>query len=236
MGLTLSTVNDSEARRARTTHTHHPGLGLPEAIATLETLPQHLDRTEAWIGHVLGQLSDWAVWHGRQYARATVVLGTGWNTLLATVDPGGLLPRVDMSARQVLVCVPVEGEQTSEFGVRYHPILRRKKMHKGIDFGADRGSPVRAAGPGRVVYARRKGSYGRLVIIDHGLGVETRYAHLDRVHAVEGEFVSAEALIGRVGATGRATGPHLHFEVRQFGRAIDPRRAYTTPPTWPVAN
>ncbi len=226
-------VSAADARRRGR---HRGPRGMAAAITALDALPQQLRRTETWIADLVGRLSSWAVWQDRNAAQTLYMLSDGWNQLVAAVDPIGILPRLDWSAERVLVCVPVEGEQTSRFGLRYHPILRRKKMHKGIDFGADRGRPVRAAGPGRVVYAGRKGTYGRLVIIDHGLGVETRYAHLDRVHAVEGEFVGAEALIGRVGATGRATGPHLHFEVRHFGRAIDPKLAYTSPPTWPIAH
>jgi murein DD-endopeptidase MepM/ murein hydrolase activator NlpD len=91
-----------------------------------------------------------------------------------------------------------------------------------VDFKAPRGTPVYAAGPGVVMHARRKGSYGKLIIISHGLGLETRYAHLSRIKVDEGEFVPAGALIGTVGSTGRTTGPHLHFEVRQFEEPVDP--------------
>jgi murein DD-endopeptidase MepM/ murein hydrolase activator NlpD len=118
---------------------------------------------------------------------------------------------------------PVAGLLTSPFGVRRDPIRRRrKKHHKGIDLKADRGTPVRAAGPGIVLTARRSKGYGRLVIIDHGLGLETRYAHLQRIRVKKGEFVPRGSIIGNVGSSGRATGPHLHFEVRQDGVAVPP--------------
>jgi murein DD-endopeptidase MepM/ murein hydrolase activator NlpD len=93
-----------------------------------------------------------------------------------------------------------------------------------MDFAADRGAPVLSAGSGKVIAAHRKGGYGRVVIIDHGFGLQTRYAHLRRIKVERGDIVRAGDLIGTVGSSGRATGPHLHFEVRRDGKAIDPRR------------
>lgn len=117
---------------------------------------------------------------------------------------------------------PVTGELSSPFGTRRDPLTHRRRRHKGIDFDADRGDRVWAAGSGRVVLARRKGSYGRLVIIDHGFGVQTRYAHLRRIAVHAGELVDSGQLIGRVGSSGRATGAHLHFEIRVGGKPFDP--------------
>ncbi|WP_428261941.1 M23 family metallopeptidase [Haliangium sp.] len=126
-----------------------------------------------------------------------------------------------------LLVAPVAGEESSGFGYRRDPFRRRRRhrrMHRGVDYKADRGAPVYAAGPGVIRYARRRGSYGRLIIIDHGAGVETRYAHLSRIRVDRGQRVEAGDRIGAVGATGRATGPHLHFELRIDGDALDPRR------------
>lgn len=117
---------------------------------------------------------------------------------------------------------PVTGAETSSYGYRRDPFTRRRKMHKGVDYRAPRGTPVVAAGPGVVELARRKSGYGRVVMIDHGEGVQTRYAHLQSIEVDAGERVAPGVLIGTVGSTGRATGPHLHFELRIDGEAHDP--------------
>jgi peptidoglycan hydrolase-like protein with peptidoglycan-binding domain len=100
---------------------------------------------------------------------------------------------------------------------------RGNRFHSGVDFVSGQGDPVHAAGAGRVVFAGyNSGGYGRLVIIRHTRGVTTWYAHLSRFAVHRGEHVSAGELVGRVGATGHATGPHLHFEVRVRGGAVNP--------------
>lgn len=153
-------------------------------------------------------------------------LGNGADTVLGLLDPGGALPRFDLQAYRVLTVRPVDGERTSDFGWRRHPILNRLKLHTGCDYDGVRGDPVRAAAPGVVVAARRWSSYGNIVIIDHGMGVETRYAHLSKLIAREGDFVAAGTEIGTVGRTGRVTGTHLHFEVRERDQPIDPETAF----------
>ncbi len=133
---------------------------------------------------------------------------------------------LDIHPMPVLVERPADGALSSPFGVRREPIRkRRKRFHRGLDFYGKRGQPVRAAGAGYVTRARRNGSYGRVVFIDHGLGLETRYAHLHRLHVSKGDFVPAGALVGSIGSTGRSTGPHLHFEVRMRGAAVDPKKS-----------
>ena len=121
-----------------------------------------------------------------------------------------------------------EVDVTSGFGVRIDPFTRGPAMHAGIDFRADPGSPVRAAGAGTVVTAEYSGGYGNLVEIDHGHGVTTRYAHLSRIAVREGQSVGAGTVVGRVGSTGRSTGPHLHYETRIDGEAVDPLRFLRT--------
>jgi len=111
---------------------------------------------------------------------------------------------------------------TSGFGARMDPFLHRLAMHSGVDFRAPIGSPVRATAAGKVVTAQYAGGYGYMVEIDHGGGVVTRYGHLSRILTKAGAHVEAGAVIGRTGSTGRSTGPHLHYEVRVNGRAIDP--------------
>lgn len=126
-------------------------------------------------------------------------------------------------AEPILTALPVPGALSSPFGERDDPVKRRRrKHHKGVDFVAQRGTHVQAAGPGIIVRAQSTRGYGRIVVIDHGLGLETRYAHLQRIKVKKGEFVPSGMVIGTVGSSGRATGPHLHFEVRQDGVALPP--------------
>lgn len=117
-----------------------------------------------------------------------------------------------------------ELELSSGFGARLDPFLRSWAMHSGIDFRGATGEPVFASGGGRVSHAGTMGGYGLMVEIDHGNGLSTRYAHLSRIETREGETVRAGHRIGRVGSTGRSTGPHLHYETRINGDAIDPMR------------
>ncbi|MEZ4360477.1 MAG: M23 family metallopeptidase [Kofleriaceae bacterium] len=121
-----------------------------------------------------------------------------------------------------LASSPVPGVESSGFGWRADPINNRRKFHKGTDFRAPRGTPVYAAGAGRVIYAGRMGGYGNVIFIDHGDGVVSRYGHLRKIGVARDATVSDGVKIGEVGSTGRATGPHLHFEVRLDGRAVNP--------------
>ncbi len=107
---------------------------------------------------------------------------------------------------------------------RMHPILRRVLPHNGIDYAAAAGTPVRATGDGSVAFASRRGGYGNLVEVQHPNGYSTRYAHLSRIApgVGQGSMVSQGDVIGYVGMTGLATGPHLHYEVRRRGRPVDP--------------
>src|SRR6476661_5828359 len=112
---------------------------------------------------------------------------------------------------------------TAAVGDRYGP--RGNGWHAGLDFPASAGTPVAAAGGGRVVFAGWDDGFGLTVVVAHTLGVHSRYAHLSRAAVSAGEAVATGALIGRVGATGRATGPHLHFEVTVRGANVDPALA-----------
>lgn len=132
--------------------------------------------------------------------------------------------------RSLVTALPVrrpmgpEAEQTSPFGHRLDPFTRSLAMHTGLDFRAEHGSQVRTAGAGRVVMAEYNGGYGNMVEIDHGHGLTTRYAHLSHMSVSEGQEVGIGAVVGRVGSTGRSTGPHLHYETRIDGDAVDPQR------------
>lgn len=119
--------------------------------------------------------------------------------------------------------MPLEGARlTSEYGMRTHPVLGGRRKHKGIDLAAPTGTPVYATADGMVGRAEWFSSYGLFVEIDHGAGLDTRYAHMSRLAVAEGEWVKKGDIIGYVGSTGRSTGPHLHYEVRIAGVAVNP--------------
>jgi murein DD-endopeptidase MepM/ murein hydrolase activator NlpD len=119
---------------------------------------------------------------------------------------------------------PVRGLVTSPFGVRTSPYGEGPEMHAGLDIAAGYGAPVAAAGGGQVVFAGREAGYGGLVIVDHGGRTNTLYGHLSALYVREGQQVRRGQVLGAVGATGRATGAHLHYEVRVNGAPVDPRR------------
>jgi murein DD-endopeptidase MepM/ murein hydrolase activator NlpD len=118
--------------------------------------------------------------------------------------------------------MPVPGRVTSPFGERFHPILGYMRFHKGVDLGAAAGTPIVAAADGRVVSAGWHGGYGRQVAIVHAGGLETSYGHMSAIAAAPGEMVRRGQVIGYVGSSGLATGPHLHFEVMKNGRPVNP--------------
>jgi murein DD-endopeptidase MepM/ murein hydrolase activator NlpD len=121
---------------------------------------------------------------------------------------------------------PVIGEVefTSGFGVRSDPFLGRPAMHTGLDFRAQMGDPVRATANGKVASSGWAGGYGRMVEIDHGNGLSTRYGHLSEINVKVGDVIKIGQVIGAVGSTGRSTGPHLHYETRIDGDAVDPQK------------
>lgn len=118
--------------------------------------------------------------------------------------------------------LPIVAEITSNFGWRMHPILGYQRFHSGMDFGADYGTIIQAADSGTVIFAGWYGGYGNAVIIDHGNGLTTLYAHTSEFYVVEGQGVQRGQAIAAVGSTGLSTGPHLHFEVRRDGEPVDP--------------
>ena len=166
----------------------------------------------------------------------TAALGGPFLPLGAAAGPDATLALLRETAREqerlgrVVATLPLRRpldgalDVTSPFGPRVDPFLGRAAMHTGIDLHEAEGDAVRATGDGTVTMAGPDGGYGNLVEIDHGAGLVTRYGHLSRVLVAPGQHVAAGALVGEVGATGRATGPHLHYETRIAGEPVDPAR------------
>jgi murein DD-endopeptidase MepM/ murein hydrolase activator NlpD len=128
----------------------------------------------------------------------------------------------DLPAGIPAFVLPVSGRPSSGYGLRADPVHGTQVNHRGLDVAAPTGTAVAAAARGTVVHAGPAGTYGNLVTLRHDNGFETRYAHLSAVDVKVGDQVEAGAGVGKVGSTGHSTGPHLHFEVRHDGVAIDP--------------
>ncbi len=135
------------------------------------------------------------------------------------------LDAVRKEAARLPISNPAPGRAiSSTFGVRKDPFLGTPALHSGMDFSAPTGFPAKATAAGTVARAGWNGGYGRLVEIDHGNGLSTRFAHLSRIDVVEGRKVERGDIVGVVGSSGRSTGPHMHYEIRRDGEAVDPLR------------
>ncbi len=144
---------------------------------------------------------------------------------LGEADLGALMAELEglRAVRDALPGVwPTDGRMTSGFGWRRDPVRGSTKFHSGLDIAGDRGTAIYAVSPGRVVKAESTSGYGRVVEVDHGFGILTRYAHCTTLRVREGERVERGDYIATMGSTGRSTGPHLHFELRIDGNAVDP--------------
>lgn len=119
---------------------------------------------------------------------------------------------------------PCSGSITSGFGYRIHPVYKTKKKHTGVDIGAPKGTTIKAAGKGKVIFTGTRSGYGKTVMIDHGNGRVTLYAHMSRISCDAGDIVDTRDKIGEVGSTGVSTGNHVHFEVRINGNPVDPMK------------
>ena len=198
-----------------------------QMVASLtEAATQRTERAEAALlafgikpGSKIGQGGPFLPWLGRP---AKVKLDPGLSRL------AGVLQRMEQ-VEALLMAVPssrpADGMSlTSGFGFRSDPFNGQRAMHAGLDFRGPHGSPIRAAAPGRVSFVGVKSGYGNVVEVDHGHGIQTRYAHLAGFNARVGQKVQSGESIARMGSTGRSTGTHLHFEVRVNGTAVNPRR------------
>ncbi|BCG94991.1 M23 family metallopeptidase [Mesorhizobium sp. 131-2-1] len=138
------------------------------------------------------------------------------------------LDHLKKEARRLPLANPAPGHSvTSPFGVRTDPILGTAALHSGMDFRAPMGMPAKVTAPGVVTKAGWNGGYGRMVEVDHGNGFATRYGHLSEIDVTVGQKLAAGDAIGKTGSSGRSTGPHLHYEVRHNGEAVDPLRFLT---------
>lgn len=174
----------------------------------------------------------------RSYAKTLTALANPEDTfgLLRTVleglDASLSLVRRTVERRNALAAAtpsiwPAHGWLTSVMGSRVDPVNGGSDFHPGLDIAGDRGQPVFATASGVVEFAGYQGNYGNLVVIDHGYGLETRYGHLQSFSVTKGGKVQRGDVIGRVGATGRATGSHLHYEVLANGNLLNPLRLLT---------
>lgn len=147
--------------------------------------------------------------------------------LLLVSAAGALVPVPARAADQRAIVFPIIAPRlSSQFGTRVHPIRKFSSKHQGVDLAAPANSHVRAILEGRVVFAGPYAGYGNLVTIDHGKGFASLYGHLGEITVEVGQRLPAGTLIGRVGSSGMATGPHLHFEWRKDGKALDPLKVF----------
>lgn len=184
-----------------------------------------------WLGFLAAGAThlDWGARLHGAYIDPLGLLGE-WETYLTSADDVVGLPALGGTAAAPSVARgaagdlrwPAAGALTSGFGTRVHPVTGVQRLHAGIDIGGVTGTPVRAAAAGLVTFAGFLSGYGTTVTVDHGGGITTLYAHQSAVSVQAGQTVAAGQVIGRIGATGLVTGPHLHFEVRDGGTPIDP--------------
>ncbi len=144
---------------------------------------------------------------------------------LAVIGAVGAV-QADESPPRAIVFPLIAPRLSSHFGLRVHPIRKFSSKHQGVDLAAPENSHVRAILDGRVVFAGPYAGYGNLVTIDHGHGFASLYGHLGEITVQVGTKIPAGTLIGRVGSSGLATGPHLHFEWRKDGKALDPLKVF----------
>ena len=152
----------------------------------------------------------------------------GLESRLLTVR--GFVERRNALAAATPALWPARGWLTSTMGARQDPVTGGEDFHAGLDIAAEKGQPVYATAEGTVKERGYHNSYGNLIVLDHGFGLETRYGHLSQFDVNQGDKVKRGDVIGRVGSTGRATGSHLHYEVLANGKLLNPLRLLTQRP------
>lgn len=196
---------------------------MADLVSEIERAAADLDRRRAELGALREKLdaAEGALVSRQEELRARVLalaaLSGEFGRMIAAQQACWGMP-----ARELRMAVPAGGVVSSGYGPRIHPVAGVPEFHAGLDFAVPEGAPVRAAEWGVVVVTGRVGDYGNVVVVDHGGGVATVYAHLSRCLAVPGQRVARGDVVGLAGSTGLSTGAHLHFEVRVWGRPEDP--------------
>jgi murein DD-endopeptidase MepM/ murein hydrolase activator NlpD len=211
LARTTSALGERAAQARRLAHMEQSRVETPGILSIAATLDGGMSIESEDAGHALEELA-WLEGQATAASDSLVVLA-------ALVKQ-----RESEALHSVPTLWPVHGLVTSPFGARTSPYGEGREMHPGIDISARYGLPVTAPGNGQVIFAGRDAGYGGLVIIDHGGELDTLYGHLSALYVREGEPVHRGQALGAVGATGRATGAHLHYEVRVNGTPVDPRR------------
>jgi murein DD-endopeptidase MepM/ murein hydrolase activator NlpD len=241
---TAKPLGDPTTGAAHGDHTKQSSIGV-----VLDRVEASLDRVERRQSLAVSQMENRYESKTQQIRSVLAQLGVKADAATATGGPfvpvklasedqsfGRALVRVNLMRAQanalsntllkVPLRKPVTGEidETSPFGVRMDPIAHEAAMHTGIDFRGEIGEPIHATAGGTVTIAGWTGGYGKLVEIDHGNGLATRYGHLSEINVETGQTVRAGAVVGKLGSTGRSTGPHLHYETRLNGEAVNPQK------------
>lgn len=191
------------------------GLGILAAMAMTTPAMSNETATATQIAGVVDTAKAAPGTGDREFAE----LFASWRSMDETgMAAPSAIPSVSVPSRSPLDIATL----SSDFGMRTHPVLGGRRSHKGIDLAQPTGTPVYATADGIVTKAERFSSYGNYIQIEHGGEMQTRYAHLSGYAISAGESVRKGQLIGFVGSTGRSTGPHLHYEVRIAGEAVDP--------------
>ena len=243
--LNHETLLEPRQRTAGTSPGTDPDIG-----ATLARLEASLDRVEQRQSAVAGQIEDRYEGEARRARGVLTQLGLRLDSV-PRASGGPFVPirlppegqgferalvrasiaraetqRLDTTLVSVPVRIPLTGEIdiSSPFGVRVDPFMHTAAMHTGMDFRGELGEPVHATAAGTVTNAGWSGGYGKMVEIDHGNGLATRYGHLSEIDVTVGQAIRIGQVVGRLGSTGRSTGPHLHYETRVDGEAVDPEK------------